>query len=250
MSNNEQREAIRIEIEGKIKKRVAEIGNELQDDFRYIKNNIKFPIFCHHCNKWYTKTWNSFGRSPICPQLAREVCGKDRQNSFDETATKLEKKGFELLTSRRKYKTKYTGNKSELKLRCFEGHIIKDSLDHIQHKLYKGCPECLKIEKGNKFIHKERAKYGEKYIYDENHFVSMNKKMEFTCSIHNETFVQTPTAHLKCDKYKTCKQCDKDRKDTRTKRIITGIQERCGENRFDLSLVSGDASQQENYSKM
>ena len=146
---------------------------------------------------------------------------------------------------------KYNGSDKKIAIFCHKHQIIfyQKADNHLAghgcnlcsaEKTYfnKGNPGGRKPQTREEFIKKAQLIYEDHYNYDLVDYVHCNIKVLIRCNIHNITFYQTPTNHLKCY---GCVKCWRFQQGlsarSTTEEFIKKAKKTHGENLYDYSLI-------------
>ena len=176
------------------KNKAIEIHGEkyIYDNVVYINNYTKVSIICpEHGEFWQTPSNHLQGRGcPKCGQYKRKLKQEDLINSFNQI-------------HKNKYvydKMNYVNFSTKICIGCKEhGDFWQTPSDHLNGH---GCPKCAKksasekiIKPFSQFVEDSIKIHGNKYVYDENSYVSTKHKTKIICPIHGD-FWQRPNDHL------------------------------------------------------
>ena len=176
------------------KNKAIEIHGEkyIYDNVIYINNYTKVSIICpEHGEFWQTPSNHLQGRGcPKCGQYKRKLKQEDLINSFNQI-------------HKNKYvydKMNYVNFSTKICIGCKEhGDFWQTPSDHLNGH---GCPKCAKksasekiIKPFSQFVEDSIKIHGNKYVYDENSYVSTKHKTKIICPIHGD-FWQRPNDHL------------------------------------------------------
>lgn len=100
----------------------------------------------------------------------------------------------EIYGDRYKYPNEIYKSIDEIDIECPEHGLFKiQAYRHLTQK----CPKCGPRANSFKvFLEKARNKFGNKFSYDEDTFITANNKMTINCPIHKE-FFQAPSVHIR-----------------------------------------------------
>lgn len=128
-----------------------------------------------------------------CPECGRTKADLNTRYTQDEMLNKFK------LTHGDKYnydKFIYYTAKDKSIVTCEKhGDFLVTPASHIRGT---GCAKCAKNSKDTteSFIAKAVLKHGNKFNYDNVHYINCHNKVEIHCNQCNKSFMQTPTGHL------------------------------------------------------
>lgn len=117
-----------------VRRRLSAYGYKLCSDF-YENNLTKLKVKCPK-GHIYETTWGNFSNKHRCPECAKLLVANSKKLSYDEVKSRIEEKGFELLSE------VYEKSSLPLKVKCKNGHIIYLSYNKINNG--RGCKICSK----------------------------------------------------------------------------------------------------------
>lgn len=157
----------------------------------YIRSTIPMAMFCKTHGK-FMKRPNDHLQGQGCPACSKEIKNNNlrkTQDKFIKQINAIYKNNIDLS------KVTYTGPDTNVIVVCpahGDQHIHPSTLMAGQAT----CKKCLpKFVDTAVFITKAKEVHGEKYLYNNTHYVSARQKVTITCNIHGD-FLQNPMGHI------------------------------------------------------
>ena len=159
--------------------------------------SIKVTIICPEHGP-FEQTPHSHLRGHGCPECAKIERSQSQSMGRDEFIKRANKKhnGFYDYSE-----VEYINNGTKVRILCPKHGVFEQRpSDHLNGQ---GCPECANEHRNDKkripfdiFLEKAKAKFGDKFTYDESTYCGISQSMRICCPEHGEFWV-TPNTFLK-----------------------------------------------------
>jgi Zn finger protein HypA/HybF involved in hydrogenase expression len=171
----------------------------------YINAKTKIKINCKKHGPFYQIPRNHI-RGHDCPKCSGCYMDKDY---FILKSEEIHNKKYDY-----QY-IKYTNNTTKVDIICPIHNVFQQKpKDHL---LGKGCPKCGgKNIDTNDFIMKAKIIHGDKYDYNQSHYINATTKLKINCRKHG-LFEQSPNPHLNG---KGCPNCKTSKGEMKIKSLL------------------------------
>lgn len=171
--------------------------------------------------------YNNFKfRNGACLECAKQKLSEKKKISMDTINNTFKEYGFTILDGIENYKN----NRSELIVKCKNGHVIKTNYAYFKRAKFK-CLECNGKQKNtiellkNQFL--ERG-----YILLESKFINSHTKMRYKCKKHPEKIREITLINFK--QGKGCIDCANEKRKLKTKEKYFDIKNKFIDKNYSL----------------